>query len=367
MGKLREWLDRPQVIQGMTLGTLLKVIARNGFQVDASCVGRLAYLLAFGVFNSVYGACETVFNQKDIDEVCIEHPPLFVIGHWRSGTTHLHNLLSLDENFCSPSAFQALFPHHFIFSQAGGILFNVIAPSRRPMDNVVFGSHVPHEDEFALAAATAVSPYVRVLFPVTGDPCHTHLDPERLSAVELERWKEGFILFLKKITLSEGKRIVLKSPPHLGRIRTLLELFPDAQFVHIVRDPYTVYASTKKLWRDSFAHAHLQNPSPELVEELILSWYTELFSLFERDKALIPPQGLHELRFEDLEARPVEVLAGTYEKLGLLDFEPFRRRLAAYGKSTQNYKKNLHQLDEIDRARVADRWRATFERYGYPW
>ncbi len=365
MGKLRQWLDHPQVIQGMTLGTLLKVIARNGFQVDAECLGRLAYLLAFGVFNSVYGACETIFNHRDISQACIEQPPLFVIGHWRSGTTHLHNLLSLDENFCSPSAFQALFPHHFLFSQAGGIVFNLIAPSKRPMDNVVFGSAVPHEDEFALAAATAVSPYVRVLFPVTGDPCYTHLDPERLSPDALTRWKEGFILFLKKISISEGKRIVLKSPPHLGRIRTLLELFPDAQFVHIVRDPYLVYASTKKLWRDSFAHAHLQIPEPELVDELILSWYTELFSLFERDRALIPEHGLHELKFEDLDACPKEALAAMYEKLRLPGFEPFHRRLVAYGNSTKDYRKNVHQLDETDRAKVAERWRTTFERYGY--
>jgi hypothetical protein len=29
--------------------------------------------------------------------------PLFILGHWRSGTTHLHNLLATDEPFAYPS------------------------------------------------------------------------------------------------------------------------------------------------------------------------------------------------------------------------------------------------------------------------
>ena len=33
------------------------------------------------------------------------------------------------------------------------------------------------------------------------------------------------------------KRIVLKSPAHTARVRVLLELFPKARFVHIIRDP----------------------------------------------------------------------------------------------------------------------------------
>src|SRR5687768_18104609 len=44
-------------------------------------------------------------------------------------------------------------------------------------------------------------------------------------------------------------RSILKSPPHTCRVPTLLRLFPDARFVHIVRDPYAVYPSTLHLWR----------------------------------------------------------------------------------------------------------------------
>ena len=48
---------------------------------------------------------------------------------------------------------------------------------------------------------------------------------------------------------NRGRRLVLKSPPHTAAYPTLLKLFPDARFVHVVRDPYAVYPSTLHLWR----------------------------------------------------------------------------------------------------------------------
>jgi len=350
----------------MTLSTLAGVLVRNGLRVDFACAWRLAHLVAMGVFNSVYARCESLFDANEIEAVRIEEPPLFVLGHWRSGTTHLHNLLACDPNLGFPSAYQASFPHHFVFTQVGGVIFDRIAPGRRPMDNVAFSSLVPHEDEFAMASYCGVSPYVRLLFPVTAHNGYTEFDPRELDRDALEQWKKAFVLFLKKLTLSERKRIVLKSPPHMGRVTTLLELFPDARFVHIVRNPYAVYPSTQKLWKNSLRFAHLQEPDDELVEELILSWYTKLFSLFERDRGLIPQGALHEMKFEDLEADPLGSLERLYGALGLRGFEQCRERFEAYLGSVKNYEKNVYQLDAADRAKVADRWRTTFEKYDYP-
>jgi omega-hydroxy-beta-dihydromenaquinone-9 sulfotransferase len=363
---LSERKRRPQVIPGMTLGTLVRVLARNGFRVDPECFGRLASLLALGVLNSIYSGCETFFNSQDIDGAEIRKHPLFVIGHWRSGTTHLHNLLSLDDNFSYPTAYQASFPHHFIFSQVGGTIFNWIAPKTRPMDNMAFSSDTPHEDEFALAAHSTVSPYMRILFPVTGDQGYAELDPERLSRDKRDKWKASMLLFLKKLSLSDEGRIVLKSPPHLGRVATLLELFPNAQFVHIVRDPYIVYLSTRKLWQDSLAYAHLQVPSPELVDQLILDWYKQLFSLYFRDKDKVPPGQLHEVKFEDLEAAPVETLRRVYTELNLPGFERLEPKVVQYLASIKDYRKNVHQLGRADREKVRTHGAEIFQRYGYP-
>jgi hypothetical protein len=356
---------KPQVIQGMTLAKLLKVLARNGFQVDTECLGRLAQLVAMGVLNHVYGACESLFNGGEIRRTTVNQPPLFVLGHWRSGTTHLHNLISLDERFASPSAYQSLFPHHFLFTQVAGPLFDLIAPRTRPMDNVAFGSHVPHEDEFALVALSGVSPYLCLLFPVTQDRTYSDLDLRRLPIDAIEEWKRSLMLFLRKLWISEGRRAVLKSPPHMGRIGVLLEMFPDAQFVHIVRNPYKVYLSCHKLWRSSFINTHLQTPSEALVDETILSWYERLFELFERDRRLIPAGSFHEMKFEDLESDPLGQLEMMYQDLGLSGFPELERPLISYLESIRDYRKNEYSLDARSREKVSRRWTGTFERYGY--
>ena len=55
--------------------------------------------------------------------------------------------------------------------------------------------------------------------------------------------------FVKKISYKYiGKRVLLKSPANTGRIKEILEVYPDACFIHIHRDPYAVYQSNVKLY-----------------------------------------------------------------------------------------------------------------------
>jgi len=365
MAAPHNWRHKHLLITGMRLGTLFRVLARNGFHVDLGGLGRLSQLTVLGILNSMFGFCESLVNGRKIRRAKIEHPPLFVLGHWRSGTTHLHNLLSCDENFACPSTFQSCFPHHFILTRPAAGIFDHVAPSTRPMDNMALASHTPHEDEFGVSALSAVSPYMKVLFPVTETGGYSELDPDLIPPMALEDWKEALILFLKKVTLSSPQRLVLKSPPHTARIRILLDLFPKAQFVYIVRNPYMVYASSHKLATDAWTHSHLQIPAPEDIDESILSQYTQLLALYHRDRHLIPSGCLHEMEFEDLERNPTGALQAMYDSLGLPGFEAFSERVSDYLKSIEGYEKNAFHLDEKTRAKVRRRWADTFERHGY--
>ena len=44
----------------------------------------------------------------------IDPTPLFILGHWRSGTTHMHNLLGKDPNHTYPTLWQVIFPDSFL-------------------------------------------------------------------------------------------------------------------------------------------------------------------------------------------------------------------------------------------------------------
>ena len=355
-----------QTITGMKLSTLTKMLLRHRCRVNVRYLPRLAYLFVAGALNSYLALLEKACDGADIAAAELVAPPIFVLGTWRSGTTHLHNLLSCDPTLTCPTAYQVMFPHHFVYSQVWGVrYFDLMTPGKRPMDNVSIRGGTPHEDEVALAALSGVSPYVRNLFPISADGSSA-LDPENLPPGALEEWEAALRLFLKKLSFSKNKRIALKSPPHMGRVAVLLKMFPEAKFVHIVRNPYAVYLSSKKLWRSGLAPSHLQKPDPQAMDELIMSWYTEIFSLFERDRGLIPPGSLYELRFEDLESSPRESLERLYAELGLPGFDGFWERAEAYLKKLVGYKKNTYTLTEEERAKVSQRWHFNFLRYGYP-
>lgn len=353
-------------LSGMSFRTLIEVLGRDGNQIDQRYLGRLAMLLGLGLVNSVLGRIEKYHNRSKIQAMRISEPPLFIIGYFRSGTTYLQNLLSLDGTNITPNAYLCLFPNHFHYSKKNGIrIFNWLTPRKRPMDEVRFNANVPFEDEFALATLSSVSPYFRFLFPNSDDDCMA-LDPRCLPDEALERWKEAMCYLMKSISFWKGqRRILLKSPLHAGRVETLLGLFPGAKFIHIVRNPYHVYQSNKKLWEETLCRSHLQVPDLGRVEEIMLSWYTELFSLLERDRHLIPEGSLLEIKFEDLEKNPVDSLKGIYEHFGFPGFAGFERKVSEYLESIEDYKKNSYQLDPVARQKVSSRWQDTFERYGY--
>jgi omega-hydroxy-beta-dihydromenaquinone-9 sulfotransferase len=356
-----------QTIMGMSVRTLATSLWRNQGRVYWPYLPRLAFLSVLAAFNSYLSFFEEAMNGEKIAAADPVAPPIFILGYWRSGTSHLHNLLSLDPGFTCPTAYQVMFPHHFVYSQPWGVkLFNYLSPGKRPMDNVAFYGNTPHEEEMALAALTGVSPYLRILFPVTASNGYSAVDPGQLPPGALTVWQDAFRLFMKKLSFSKGKRIVLKSPPNLGRIPILLKMFPGAKFVHITRNPYVVYQSFQKNWRRGHALSHLQKPDPLVIKEVILSWYTDLFALYERDRQLIPPGDLHELRFEDLEKSPEQSLQKLYQELSLPGFEDFWPHASGYLNSLTGYQKNAYTLTEEVRALINQRWRFFFERYGYP-
>jgi len=355
-----------QSITGMKLRDLWRVLARNRFQVDPCYLDRLSYLLIMAGLNSVMACFESRCNGYKIKSTEITDPPIFIIGYWRSGTTHLHNLLGFDPNFTCPTYYQVMFPHHFAYSQPWGMAyFNYFSPPKRPMDNMAIEAKAPHEDEFALAALSTVSPYMKVLFPRTGDNGFAVLDPLRLEKDALERWMAAMEQFVQKLTFSKGKRIVFKSPPHLGRVRVLLDLYPQAKFIHICRHPYEVYLSAKHLWQTGFSLSHLQKPEPETLEETILSWYKDLYSLYERDRELIPPGSLCEIKYEELVDNTLKSLENIYSTLGLPGFDEFWSRVSPYLEAQKSYKRNIYILDDETKERIRQHWGPIGSRYGY--
>jgi hypothetical protein len=238
-------------------------------------------------------------------------------------------------------------------------------PSRRPMDNMATGWERPQEDEFALCMLGSPSPYLTIAFPNRPPLYPDYLDLRGLSPRALARWKRAFVRFVQQVTVKDPRRLVLKSPPHTCRIEVLLELYPDAHFVHIVRDPYVVFPSTVNLWKSLYRTHGLQRPTFAGLEEHVLTTFTRVYDGLERGRKRVRPSHFHELRYEDLAKDPVGELRRLYDHFHLGGFEAYLPRLEAYLATLKGYETNRYQLDPDVRAEITRRWGDVIRRYGY--
>ena len=294
-GKLKHrWSLSHNYLSGITADAWWSLLRENRFAVDAPYWHRAAFVTLASLLNSYYRRQEERQYRDAIEGVEISQPPLFILGHWRSGTTLLHYLLAQDtEQFAFANTYQVINPHTFLCTEEmNSRRFAAFVPKTRPMDAMRLGFDTPQEDEFAPLLLTLRSLYLGITFPRREEYYGRYLTFEDVPRKEVEQWQAALLWFSKKLTLKYGRRLLFKSPPHTARIRLLLELFPDARFVHIHRDPYRVFQSQRHYFDTATWYTYLQRPEVERIDEGILRRYTTLYDAFFADRPMIPDGSL---------------------------------------------------------------------------
>jgi hypothetical protein len=358
---------RSRIWVGCNLFAWLRLLARNRLAVHPSRATAAAFITIFSTGQTLLGWLQDAWFGRRVAQTPIREAPLFVLGHWRSGTTLLHELLTLDERHNYPNTYQCFLPNHFLLTEnVGKRWLNSFVRARRVVDEMASGFDRPQEDEFALCLLGAPSIYIRCAFPDRPTPDMESLDLDQLSPRAHAAWKRIFLRFLRQLTFKDPRRLVLKSPTHSCRIPTLLELFPDARFVHIVRDPHVVFPSTVHLQRSMAQWNSLQKPTFAGLEEKVFRDFTHMHERLEQGKRLIRPGRFHELRYEDLVANPVGEMRRLYDGLELGDFDKVLPRLEGYLHEHAGYRTNRYpKLGPELRAEIGRRWGEVIRRYGY--
>ena len=300
----------------------------------------------------------------------LPHPPLFVLGYYRSGTTHLQELLLEDPQLAYMNFYQGFFPTAFTSSD------RIVRPTfekivravrmKHPAHGVPFSFQLPAEDDVALVASgSRLAANWGQVFPRQFQEIYGRyalmegIDPD--ESEELGRHLHGLLSRVNRA--AGGRRLLLKSPPHTGRLGWLRARYPEAQFVFIHRDPFDVFASNKGLWR-SFEDQHLQRTTPEMVREAILWSYDRTHHNYVRDREGLRPDQLVEVSFDELQRDPVGLLCRVDEQLGLGRARVMRDAWRRY--VDRNARPPLdHTLDDDERAAVRTRWARWFETFGY--
>ena len=332
--------------------------------------GRLPLVLGVSLstpVNSGLSVLQNLLFHRKLADAEMHGPPVFIVGHWRSGTTLLHELMVRDERFSSPSTFQCFAPHHFLVTEWFFRRFaSWLLPGKRPMDNMDAGWERPQEDEFALLTAGLPSPYRRMAFP-NNDPVDLdYLDFAGVSEDAIAEWLAALRRFLLNVSTATGRPLIIKSPTHTGRIGYLAREFPDAKFIHIARNPRSLFPSTCRLWRGLDEVQALHKPRHENLEAYVIECLQRMYRAFHDQRQSVDASRIVDVRYEDLTRDPVHTLKQIYETLRLSDFEPARAAIEAWESDEhRQYQTNRHQLSASTEARIQRDWHEYFDRYGY--
>lgn len=268
-------------------------------------------------------------NRLLIEDLVARHPeilderidaPIVICGLPRTGTTHLHNLMSADPALRSLPYWESLEP--------------VLAERERPTP----GETDPRLERTALALSflDAAMPYFNRMHEMTVE--HTH-EEIQLLAIDLSTmlfetsapmplWRDYYLShdqrpcysYMRKVLqvlqwLRGGTRWVLKTPQHIEQFPALMETFPDATFVVTHRDPVSVTASmvtmlayTARLTRD---HVDL--------EGLGAYWSDRLERMLRRcaeDRDILPDVRTIDVRFDEFMADDLGMVRRVYELAG---------------------------------------------------
>lgn len=294
--------------------------------------------------------------------------PVFLLGYGRSGTTHLHNLLWKDPQFGVVSNYQAT-TQPFALAGRGWLEKRLarVVPDKRPMDNVAITLDAPQEEEIALLNSSEHTPLHFMSFPreLPGiyDPYIWELgrDPGKLAG-----FRTAYLDVLKKATiLSGGRRLVLKTPTNTARVPFLLENFPDAKFVHIVRNPYLVYQSMRNMYRKILPGETLQEFDWNEMDAWTAAAYVSVMGRYLEQRALVPEGRLFELRYEELDEKPLEWLARLYDGLDLGGFERALPEFEKYLAELGTFEKNRFEFPADAVEAVNRHWSFALDAFGY--
>jgi hypothetical protein len=304
---------------------------------------------------------------KKIRQTKLHSDPVFIMGHWRGGTTLIHNIITKDPQFGYITLIQALFPKSFKTTKFFHWFYRLVAPDTRPMDNMKLGEEFPQEDELALSNMMRYSLYNGWQFPWRLMTFYRNfVEFKGISDQGKKEWWADFDKLLKITTVNmDGKQLLLKNPPHTGRLKEILKHYPNAKFIHIYRNPYNVYGSTLNLYQKAVPQFVLQKYPVVKMKRDILQIYRKMMTSWFESEHLIPKGNLVSIKFEDLEQGILPAIEKAYSDLSLGGFDEAKPHFEKYIASLSTYKKNAYNIDQKTIDLIYLNWGFAIDKWAY--
>ena len=353
-------------LQGVRAPTWFRLLWNNRNAIDVKYLPKLAVLSAPILLNYPIQLYESYRFDSAIKATKITSP-IFILGHYRSGTTLLHELLCTHEEFGFCNTNQTLNPLTFLTTgKLTRSLIQTFIPSTRPMDNMLLGVDKPMEEEFALACMTIASLAHSFYFPSNAHQIFDHAVLMQDDSMKKE-WSMQYEYFIKKIaSINPNKTLLLKSPGNTGRVAELLTLFPDARFIHIHRNPFEVYKSTVHLYNNLLPLHGFGRVDDKFVSNFIISSYQKIYKKYIEDIKELSSSQLIEIPYDRFVANPIDEISTIYEQLNIQNWSNSESQIKAEIQNRKNYQTNSHRpLEEKLETEIKSKWQFMFDKYNY--
>ena len=290
--------------------------------------------------------------------------PVFIIAPPRSGTTLMQKLMSLDEErFVHNKLYQTIFPaviYQRLFDAirgldrcTGRVLSRIIGWAERKwfggwddMHRMRFDQ--PEEDD-GFFVYTFVTEAIYLLFPHVDELWEAGF-PDALPPVKRRKVMRFYGSCLQRQLYANGpdKTMLGKATQSSGAVESLLEAFPEAKFITIVRHPYQSVASHVSVfwpvWRAHSPELKKDSPVSKSYARLAVKWYEHLFEF--RNK--VNPAQYYCIDYRDLTRDPKAALEKLYAHFGWTMSEAYRARLKSATEQQREFKsQHNYTLEEF--------------------
>ena len=352
------------------LDNWVHLLEENRFHIARDRLPQALYISATSLALAPAAAAESLIYRRRIRETKIEKDPIFILGHWRSGTTYLQNVLSRDDQFGWFDPVNTIgLPYSLLLGRLIRPPIEKGIQNGRPQDNVQYSLDLPMEETFGVLTISPYSIIHMIAFPENYKKYIEGAFVSDLPAEALSKWKRSYDYAVRKLTyIKKGKQLILKSPDNTARVRELWGMYPDARFINIHRDPYKTIRSTIHMFRtemDMLRLTEAPDNLDELIEDTVIGiferMYRELFAL----EGFFPKNRYVDVAYTDFCRSPVDTLRGIYRRLELSGFENAAPRFQAYVNSQRGYQKNKFDISSRLVRKINAKLGFYMEHYGY--
>lgn len=327
---------------------------KNGGVIPRKFLSLIPMILKGTLFYP-FTLVEEILYKKKMENSELKEHPVFILGYYRSGTTYLQRVLALNPKWANITLLQTVIPECSMtlgkpFMWFSKFIFKFIK-IKNAYHKTEFDWNIVGEEDVAVTSLVCEATcYWGFMFPSKAEEYFERFSyfGDKKKAGDIELWKKEFHSVVKRFNfIFNNQQMLLKSPPNVAKIKELNELYPNAKFIFIYRNPYSVLKSVRRLWEINGKMNYQENPSPEKIDELTIKDFSQSMDRYYEYKSLVDPTRVFEIKYEEFIKNPETVLTNCWSHLKLSNPDVIKDMLH-YMKDHQGEGITQHKFSEHD-------------------